>query len=229
MSTLALIGDAACLVGMSTAFVALALTRAVRPEDGGFTMLAKTSFMGVTAIYAYVAGASMVESVVPGFEAELYEGYLEMFAPVLALVGFYGACMSQRYRDLKSAEMVLAASHSFMVDLVDAAPAGILFLDPGGAIAFANSSAKEVLDLSEDERGWFTAPWKPEPGPVAQFAGLLGEQPHTAVPVTIEWPDGWRVELKLSTEVTRDANGRIGGYVLTFERPGPTARAAEAR
>jgi len=229
MNAAALLGDAVCLVGMLVAVVALAITPAVRPEDGVYTRVVKAVFIAVWAIYAYVAAASLIEGLVPGFDTELYEGYLEMFAPMLVLAGFYGAYTARQYGDLKRAESALASSHMFMVEMVDAAPAGIMFLDPSGAIAFANASAKEVLDLVEDDRGWFSAPWKAQYGPTEQFEALLDDQSHTGVPVSIAWPDGWTVELEVSTQVTRDARGRAGGYVLTFERPGPTVRAAEAR
>lgn len=229
MNAVALFGDAVCLVGMLVAVVALAMTPAVRPEVGVYTKVVKAAFIAVWAIYAYVAAASLIETIVPGFDTELYEGYLEMLAPVLVLAGFYGAYTARQYGDLKRAESALASSHAFMVDMVDAAPAGILFLDPSGAIAFANTSAKEVLDLVEDDRGWFAAPWKAQYGPTEQFEELLDGQSHSGVPVTIEWPDGWKVGLDVSTQVTRDTRGRTGGYVLTFERPGLTARAAEAR
>jgi PAS domain-containing protein len=99
-----------------------------------------------------------------------------------------------------------------------------MFLDDAGHLAFANETAKEVLDLAEDpDTGRIESPlWVIRDSCGQQsdgFRSLVGEGCLDRVPFEVLWPNGWRVGLRISAEPLRDAEGNIGGVVATFERP----------
>jgi PAS domain-containing protein len=115
-------------------------------------------------------------------------------------------------------------THDLMMDIVDSAPAGILFLGAQGQIVFANDTAREVLDLVETPGtgSVITPAWTvadhdgAAPGTLAP---LIHEQPFDGYPVTVRWPSGVEVQLRASGRPMHDARDRLGGMVVSFERP----------
>jgi PAS domain-containing protein len=108
------------------------------------------------------------------------------------------------------------------MDIVDGAPAGIMFLDTAGHIAFANDAAKEMLDLVEGTEGAaITGPGWVLDGVEGAVAGdltpLLSSEPFDGRPVTLEWPNGWAVNLRVSGRPLSDHQEKFGGIVVTFE------------
>jgi PAS domain-containing protein len=115
-------------------------------------------------------------------------------------------------------------THDLMMDIVDSAPAGILFLGPQGQIMFANDTAREVLDLVESPGtgsiitpAWTVADHDDAvPGTLAL---LVHEKPFDGYPVTVRWPSGVEVLLRASGRPMHDARDELGGVVVSFERP----------
>jgi PAS domain-containing protein len=155
---------------------------------------------------------------------ESYDDYLESLFPVLALGVVFAAYSAQQFSDALRAQRALAQAHALMMDIVDGAPAGILFLGPTGLTVFANDAAKQVLDLEEDDAtGAITGPgWVQEgvadarPG---ELSSLVRDEPYDGMPVTVKWPNGWAVDLRMSGRPMSDATGDVGGVVVSFEKP----------
>lgn len=172
----------------------------------------------------YPAAASIVEGIWPAAEPYLFESYVEILFPVLAVVLVYSAYSARQLADVRSTQRALVRSHEMTMGIIDAAPAGILFLDPTGRITFANETARQVLDLAEDPHtGRLVGPdWTVIDDRGAQSPGfcvLVEDESVKDLPLTVQWPTGWSVELDISTEPLRDAREGLGGVVATFERP----------
>jgi PAS domain-containing protein len=222
MEVLGRIGDVLTLVSFSTAFVVLLVhtLRGGRREQ----TLAAALVIAALGIYVVIAVSDMLIWARVTTAFEVYDDYLEALFPVLALGIVFAAYSARQYADVVRAQRALAQSHELMMDIVDGAPAGILFLSPSGATVFANDAAKEVLDLVEDEvTGVITSPgWVEqdvEPARPGELAGLVRSEPYDGMPVTVKWPNGWAVDLRASGRPLSDSTGELGGVVVTFEKP----------
>lgn len=174
-------------------------------------------------LYTYVTAAYLVVELglIPG--VKYYVGYLEITFPVLVFAALSAARNTQAMNDLERSHRALASSSEFLYGIVDIAPAGIVFVDDVGHVTFANQTAREVLDLEDDPNTlWMSAPWtgyRPDGLEMTNQGLAAMEEPVDNMPVRMVWPGGWQVKLRVSIEPLRDATGKIGGHVLTFERP----------
>lgn len=211
------------------AFVAFALAfglvMTVRSDaDGPISGVAKMCMLGMLAVYVFAMGSNVLEHA--GITAVLdpVEDSLEILFPPLGLYAAYALYVRQRERELLASQRVSQRSQEMVLGILDSTPAGIIVLDGSGRITFANQEAKAVLDLVEDEVGTFTTP-----GWLVHVAGGSGERDfsallravhgHSGVPVAVEWPNGWRVDVSVRTEQLCDSAGRVGGMVATFLPP----------
>lgn|GEM_PF-2428025 len=196
------------------------------PASSGrlFNRQTKTLIIAAFAVYVYALGIDMVEATFRGTLLGELRSLGQILFPIFMLMALMSGHAAQQMLDLRRSQTALRRSNEFMLDLVDSSPAGMLFLAPHGLIVFANKTARDILDLSEDpETGLLeTGGW------VATCScGVRCDRleclldPHGPGPyqMTLEWPSGWTIRLKIHTEILADEAGNVGGVVATFERP----------
>jgi PAS domain-containing protein len=221
METLSRAGDIIGAIAFSAAFLALVFTPS--ESDGRFTPVVKWTIVSILGVLLFLTGSDAVGQTHIGQLGELVEDQVANLQAVLALGAVYGMFAAQQYEDAVRAQRALAHSHELMMDIVDQAPTGILFLDDAGRIAFANETAKKVLDLAEDpETGVTTSSgWAadgPDAGPSGELPALVAYEPYDGRPVSVQWPDGRIVRLRASGRPLADAKDRLGGIVVTFKQ-----------
>lgn len=222
MWAVSFIGATVALISFSVLAYVLATTHAAGTDVLGIST--RRTLLAGALLYVYVAAAWLAVALhmVPGVTE--YEGYIEIIFPVLLFAAASAARNAQQIGDLEHSQRALGASYDLMLQIIDQAPAGIVFLDDVGHMTFANDAAREVLDLEEDEETGRLKPpvWTgtgPDGGPF-DFTALAGTDVRMEnIPVVVQWHSGWKVKLRVSIEPMRDATGKIGGHIATFERP----------
>lgn len=221
MDTLTNLGDIVGLIGLVTASALLLAT----PSLSGLDTKASRSFLVLALmVVAFATTSDIADRYGLLRSLDAYEGYVETLFPIFLLMSVYSAYSAQQVGDLRLSQRALSQSHDLMMGILDSAPAGVMFLDSSGRITFANEAAKVVLDLTEDEEtGEITsAQWvvrdsagneTSDLAPVCKRPGLRAEQ------MTVQWPNGWQVGLRVSTQPLGDSAGRPAGVVMTFEVP----------
>ena len=89
-------------------------------------------------------------------------------------------------------------------------------------ITFANQTANEILDLTEDEDGAIQHPaWKVRDPRGEEHSDMRALTHHVGVRqrIAVEWSTGWTVLLMVHTDYVSAEAGEAGGIVATFERP----------
>jgi PAS domain-containing protein len=233
LETFALAGVVVGIAGFAAAFGLLLATPAKR-EGGGREPVVRFLLLVVFLLYAaasvtlFLSEADMEDA----FGAETapvtaaLEDNIETLLPLLAVGVLFASLAAQQYGDLSRGQKALTRSHDLMLDIVDAVPAGIVFLDGSGQITFANDTAKQVLDLVDRPGGGtpLNAIWRIEGADGDAAPGWLGplvrSGPYDGVPVTLAWPSGVAVDLRVSGRPLHDAREDLGGVVVTFDRPG---------
>ncbi len=202
------------------AFAALLLVTAKSGEVCPLSPIAKLCLTGALAVYVFAMLSNTLEHAGLTPALDVAEDYLEIMFPALFIYGGHAIHMHERESELRSAQRAALRSQEMLLGIIDAAPAGIIVLDAAGRITFANETAKEALDLTEEEGTIRTPGWSVRvgDGPAGpDFAGLVAaEHGRRGIPVVLEWPNGWRVELVVRTEELHDERGRFGGMVATF-------------
>lgn len=128
----------------------------------------------------------------------------------------------------KAAESALRKERAVMDMIMETSPVGIVTVDAGGAITYANSTAEKILGLTRDS---ITA--RSYNAPVWNSTGLDGKpfpdesQPFSVVRRTMRsaydikhailWPDGRRVVLSVNASPLLDERGGFMGMVATFD------------
>lgn len=211
--------DIIAFVGFVAAIGLLAITPSQRPTRGFFTPAVRWAFIASWAVYAYTTFADIGGDVLHLGIADYYENYIEMLFPVLLLMGVFAAYSAQQIGDLARSQRALDGAQSLMMGVVDAAPSGIMLLDINGAIAFANETSKRALELTEDDDGYFEAPWLPKYSEPTSLAQIVSSESIESVPVVFDWPGGRRLTLIMTTRPLLGGDGRFRGVVATFDRP----------
>jgi PAS domain-containing protein len=218
------------LVGFVGAFALLLLTPA-RPSIGMTRLvrgliLAVLAMLVVSSALLFMSEADMEDLLGPASEPYVaaLEDNIDTLFPLLVLGIAFAALSAQQYDDVVRSTRAHGRTHDLMMDIVEAAPAGILFLSSNGRIRFANDAAKHVLDLVESPESAtvITPGWVVEDAESAEPGALLPlvhDHSYDGLPVALRWPSGWRVELRASGRPLVDATGELGGVVVTFERP----------
>jgi len=162
---------------------------------------------------------------------------LEPFAASLELLwvpfaGFavYSLFLRQQLLDATTAKQGAAAANDLLRSIVDTAPTGIIVLEPGGAISFANDAALHLLDLDEPalrrEQGpsGFTVRTGLDVGMESarpDFGALVTSRALSDVEVVVEWPNGWRRRLTVNTAPSLSADGSVIEVVAAFAEVEP--------
>jgi PAS domain-containing protein len=223
LELLRIAGDLLGFVAFTTAFVMLAVTPADREKER-FQPAVKWVMLAALGVYVLVTASDVATQFGITSAGEPVEDYVESIFPLLVLGAAFAAFSAQQTFDVARSQNALGQANDLMLGIVDAAPAGILFLSPDGRIRFANDAAKHVLDLVEHpdtasvlEPVWIVEDCEgAEPGALRP---LVHERSYDGLPVALRWPSGWRIELRVSGRPLADATGEFGGVVVTFERP----------
>jgi PAS domain-containing protein len=218
------------LAGFVAAFVLVAVTRA-RPSIG-MTALVKgliltvLAMMVISSALLFMSEADMEDMLGPASEPYVaaLEDNIDTLFPLLVLGIAFAAFTAQQYEEVVRSTRAHGRTHDLMMDIVDSAPAGILFLGSHGQIVFANDTAREVLDLVESPGtgSIITPAWTVtdhDDAVPGTLAVLVHEKPFDGYPVTVRWPSGVEVRLRASGRPMHDAREELGGVVVSFERP----------
>jgi PAS domain-containing protein len=217
-----LTGDAIGAVGFVVAIAIFASIPFSGELKGEYVI--KALVLASMLIYAIVLTFAVMGKLGLPAISDLLEDNFEVLYPLVALGLVFAVYSAQQFTDVLRSQKALASSHELMMDIVDGAPAGIMFLSPVGTIVFANETAQAVLDLSEDRvSGDLTGPgWFMEGSDRPQDLSLLvSDRPYSARSVTIRWPDGRALDLIASGAPRSDGRGELGGVAVSFERPAP--------
>jgi PAS domain-containing protein len=223
MLTAVIVGNVVAIV---TFLIAVAITIST-PSGKNSTMTSLTKWLLVTAfaIRAYVSMTKIVEVYTGSNFFEDFGDYIEVLFPVMVVMSVSSAFMAQKMADIDRSQRAMHATNEMMLGMVDAAPAGILVLDGGGTVTFANDSARHILDLEEDpDTGRLATPgWTvtdPSGVRMPDFSFLIRDTSTRPVKLCVEWPDSkWKLDLSVSARPLQSDGDRMAGIVATFETP----------
>lgn len=193
-----------------------------------FSRGAKTFFAVSIACYLTGTIASVLQraQLLPGLILPVISEVELLWIPFM-LSGVYSMYARQQLNDAVSARNTLLQTSEMTESIIETTPAGIVVLDAGGRITFANESARRLLDLVEDEStGLVRTPgWKVRVSgegvqggtePATDFRDLVTDAAANDVIVTVEWPNGWRRRLTVNTSPASGDDGRTTGAVIAF-------------
>lgn len=223
MAVAALTGDIIAIVGFLIAIgIALATSTGGDSPLSPFSKLlmitafATRVYVSASKVYSFYAGPNFFED---------FGDYIEVLFPVMVVLSVASAFMAQKMEDLDLSQRAMHATNEMMLNMVDAAPAGILLLDGAGNITFANDSARDTLDLTENpDTGGLVSPgwtvWDPMGIAMPDFSFLVHGSSARPVKVRVEWPDSeWKIDLAVSARPLQADGTRSDGVVATFESP----------
>jgi PAS domain-containing protein len=213
-------GDVLTLVCSTAAFTLLLTTVLRRPSSQ--RSVASWLLLAAIGVYVVISLSDLLIALNLTRFFEPFDDYLEVLFPLLVVGVAFAHLSARRYEDALRAEVALARSHELTMDIVEEAPAGIIFLDETGSIAFANTVAKGVLEIGDEADrsttpAWTLAgPWGNEPG---LLVPLVHHDAYDGLPISLSWPDGRSVDLRVSGRPVAQGIGGEPGVVVTFERP----------
>lgn len=220
MTTLRLIGDVVGLLAFAAAAAVVVVTPTIERVRVPVT---KWLFALACGLYAVVAASDVATDIGLTNALHPFEDYIEALVPLVVLGILFAKRSEQRYAELARTRRALQRSHDLMLDIIDGAPAGIMFLDPGGRVAFANEVAKGMFGLVEDgprtlakDPSWTLSGTggASEPG---DLSALARPEPYDAMPFALKRPNGGSQGLRVSGRPLTDQSGEFGGAVVTFE------------
>jgi PAS domain-containing protein len=230
--------DIAPLLGFTAALVAVLLIPIVK--DGLFNNAAKWFFVASIMCYFISALASILGhfNMVPA-DVNSIMPLVELLWVPFMLFGVYALYSQQQLRDSAAARHEVMKAGEMLVKVMDTAPAGVVVLDAGGSITFANPEARRLLDMEEHSvADQDPIRWSVYVGDAADFdaaaehrddfQGLLGSDPLRNAAVTVCWPNGWRRHLMVNTTPLMAGAGGVSGAVVAFVESEPWAPAARA-
>jgi PAS domain-containing protein len=222
MDTLRVAGDVLGLVTFAAAVAVIASAPASR--EGRLLPSVKWLLVATASVYVTVTLSDTLSQFGITSVGEVVEDYIESLFPLLAVGVAFAAFAGKQYSDVVRAHRALSQSGDLMGDIVDSVPSGILFLDGSGRITFANDAARHALDLVDTAGGQgITCPgWVAGADGAAPctLATLVHAEPYDGLPVTVRWPSGWKLELRVTGRPLQDSRGRFGGVVASFESSG---------
>jgi PAS domain-containing protein len=138
----------------------------------------------------------------------------------------YSLLVRQKFDDARRTYEGLLHTGDMMIRAIDSTPAGTVWIDTEGHIAFANPAAREMLDLdgtaTDEETGhpdWIVRTGSSVAGRSSispDFSKLVTREPLFDVQVIVEWPSGWRRRFSVNTAPTLSPGGRIEGVIASF-------------
>jgi PAS domain-containing protein len=207
--------------GAAIAVVVTARVRTGSPYDTG----TKAFFAAAFASFVVLFSLSVFDRV--PFVAEhllvLEDSAELLFAPFL-LAGVHSLYARQETGDALAASRTVTQTGDMLARVMATTPAGILLVDATGWITEANEAARAILELGEDPEigalmtpGWRVHVGEPVTAPVrGDLSAFVVAEVFSNVPVVVEWPDGRRLRLSVSSEPMRNADGDVTGGVVSF-------------
>jgi PAS domain-containing protein len=157
---------------------------------------------------------------------EPFEDSIELMFLPLVLVAVYSLLVRQQFNDARRMYEGLLHTGDMMIRAIESTPAGTVWIDTEGHIAFANPAAREMLDLdgtgTDEETGhpdWIVRTGSSAVGRSSiapDFSKLVTREPLFDVQVIVEWPSGWRRRFSVNTAPTLSPGGRIEGVIASF-------------
>jgi PAS domain-containing protein len=224
MSLWSIAEDIVPWIAFTTAMVMIVLVP-VRP-GGAMSIGAKGFFVASVACYMTGTTTSIVADLlpVPDQLTTVVDAIEVLWVPFI-LMGVYSLYARQQLNDAVAAEQTVIQTSEMMESIVETTPAGIVVLDPTGWITFANGAARRLLDIEQDTElhvlrasGWTIrcGDGHAVTEPRSDFLDIVGTEPVEGLPVTVEWPNGWRRRLAVNAEPTRNADGAVTGAIMAF-------------
>jgi PAS domain-containing protein len=229
--------DIVPFVGFVTALVIILSIPTV--PGGAFSRGAKAFFSAAIGCYLIGSISSVLQraALLPGLILPVISEAELLWIPFM-LSGVYSLYARQQLNDAISARSTLLQTSEMTESIIETTPAGIMVLDAGGRITFANEAARTMLDLVEDEStglvrtpGWTVNTSREGAAatePVPDFRDLIAHEPSTDLVVTIEWPGGRRRRLSVNTSPATSDDGRLTGAVVAFVEREPWRAAGRA-
>lgn len=214
--------DALALIAFS---IALWMVLASSTKGEGPVGVAGKYCMAVAmAIYVLAMASNVLEHAGITSLFDQFEDYGEILFPPFVLYTAWMLFVRMREIDLVASQRAALRAQAMTLDILDSTPAGIMVLDASGRVTFANETARAVLELDETGSGDMVNPgWTVSTAGgdgSRDFSVLLGQEPgERGIPVRVEWPSGWRLDLDVKVERMGDSSGRLGGMVATFLPP----------
>ncbi|MDI6901608.1 MAG: ATP-binding protein [Anaerosomatales bacterium] len=120
---------------------------------GGYERQVRILLMITMTVYAFVGVSNILEHSGVTAALDAYEDYAEiLFIPAMAYL-VYTAGLALQVQQLTDAEEGLRAEHELLTGVVETSPSGVMRIDAGGAIVFANDRARALLGLQRDPSG----------------------------------------------------------------------------
>jgi len=224
------------LIGFSLALI-LILLIPVRP-DGAFNMAAKVFFATSVGSYLVSTIASILNhfDLLPAALDPVITSIEVMMFPLI-LFGVYAVYSSQQLNDSVAARHEVVRASEMLESVMDTVPAGVLVLDSGGAVTFANPEARRLLDMEDGTEARSTeSTWSVHVGGVPDglasgrndFRDLITPEPMLNLQVTVTWPNGWRRRLVVHTKPLLDDRGGLSGAVVAFAEREPWSPAVRS-
>jgi PAS domain-containing protein len=187
---------------------------------------AKWFLVASAGVYVAVMANDAIDRVGLTSLIEPFEDSLELLFVPLVLVAVYSLVARQQLNDTRRAYEDLLQTGDMMVRAIESTPAGTVWLDTEGHIAFANPAARTMLDLEN-------APRDPETGEpdwtvrigagggvkasiAPDFGKLVRREPLYDLSVIVEWPSGYRRRFSVNTAPTFGADSRLEGVIASF-------------
>jgi len=230
--------DIAPLLGFTAALIAVLLIPIVK--DGLFNQAAKWFFVASIMCYFISALASILGHFgLVSADLNAIMPLVELLWVPFMLFGVYALYSQQQLRDSAAARHEVMKAGEMLAKVMDTAPAGVVVLDAGGGITFANPEARRLLDMDErpasdhDPIRWSVYMGAAEDFNAAadhrdDFRGLLGHDPLRNAAVTVSWPNGWRRHLMVNTTPLMVDGGSVSGAVVAFVEREPWTPAVRA-
>lgn len=208
---------------------AVALYYLVRSRSDGrspFSTGAKSFLVAAAIAYMLVMLNDVFDrlGLLPFLE-EIEDSVELLFIP-LVLVAVYSLLVRQQLNDTHRTYEGLLHTGDMMIRAIESTPAGTVWIDTDGQIAFANPAASEMLDLegtrADEATGrpdWVVRIGSSSSGRASvapDFSHLVTKQQLTDVQVVIEWPSGWRRRFSVNTAPTLSPDGRLEGVIASF-------------
>jgi PAS domain-containing protein len=208
-----------------TAAMVMVFLVPVRP-GGAMSAGAKGFFAASIACYMTGTTTSILANfvTVPAQLNTVVDAIEVLWIPFI-LMGVYSLYARQQLNDAVAAEQTVIQTSEMMESIVETTPAGIVVLDPTGWITFANGAARRLLDIEQDAElcTLRASSWTIRCGdghavtePRSDFLDIVGAEQVEGLPVTVEWPNGWRRRLAVNAEPTRNADGAVTGAIMAF-------------
>jgi PAS domain-containing protein len=211
-----------------TAFAAALYFLVRTPSDSKspFSTGAKSFLVAAAIVYILVMLNDALDRVNMVSLIEPFEDSIELMFLPLVLVAVYSMLVRQKFNDARRTYEGLLHTGDMMIRAIESTPAGTVWIDTEGHIAFANPAAREMLDLDgtalDEESGhpdWIVRTGSSVAGRssiAADFSKLVTREPLFDVQVIVEWPSGWRRRFSVNTAPTLSPAGRIEGVIASF-------------